>query len=474
MYESFFGLSERPFAAAPNPACYVPVESAESARQTLARSIERAEGPGLLVGPAGCGKSLLCGLLAEQFRESFHVALLSSARLCTRRALLQNILFEMNLPFRQRDEGELRLSLIDHLQPGGDRPDGLLLIVDEAHVLPLRLLEEIRMITNLVRNGQPRVRLLMAGGALLEERFANPRMEVFNQRIAARCYLQPLNRDETMHYVAAQISAAGGKKTIFDQQALQAVYSATDGIPRLVNQVCDHAMVMACAGGVKQIDAAGVQEAWADLQQLPAPWRPVERTGDEPSSVIEFGRLDDDEAAMTGDDAGDELEPLDAVQQIDEIQLRVAEIQEDDRHIEAASAAGDDFQPAASKPEVELIFHGAHDPFSDPFEHEEVVIDRYASLDSDSLRLRPRVKSAQQHNLVEMISPGNESRESGQLPAPSRTAISEAARCGGDDRDIIVADTTDEESAAAATSNRPRSNARRMQYRQLFVSLRSQ
>src|SRR4051794_37110345 len=142
MYESQFQLEKRPFVAAPLVENYVASPALEQARQTLVRCVERAEGPGLIVGSAGSGKSMLCQLLAHHFRQQhFEVALLASARLSTRRALLQNILFELGLPYRGLEEGELRLSLIDHLEPRGSGTAGLLLLVDEAHSLPLRVLE---------------------------------------------------------------------------------------------------------------------------------------------------------------------------------------------------------------------------------------------------------------------------------------------------------------------------------------------
>src|SRR5690242_21397023 len=112
-------------------------------------------------------------MLARHFRGRFQVAHLAGARLGTRRALLQNILFELKLPYRDMDEGELRLSLIDHLEPQAGGPAGLLLLVDEAHALPLRLLEEIRLLTNVIRDGTARMRLVLAGGTALEERLSN-------------------------------------------------------------------------------------------------------------------------------------------------------------------------------------------------------------------------------------------------------------------------------------------------------------
>src|SRR6185436_9609620 len=233
MYESHFLLSHRPFTPAPDAEAYIPTGSLEQARQTLLRCIGRAEGPGLVIGPAGTGKSLLCQILAKHFRGRFQVAHLAGARLCTRRALLQNILFELKLPFRDMDEGELRLSLVDHLDPRSGGPEGLLLLVDEANSLPLRLLEEIRLLTNVVRDGQARVRLVLAGNLALEERLTSPKLESFHQRIAARCYLQPLSRDETIFYVQEQMRRSGvSADGIFTAAAQAAIHTATDGIPR--------------------------------------------------------------------------------------------------------------------------------------------------------------------------------------------------------------------------------------------------
>src|SRR5262249_49951974 len=153
----------------------------------------------------GTGKSLVLHLLAEQFGQSYAIALLANGHLTTRRILLQAISFELGLPYRGLEEGELRLALVDYLAPSTRCPLGLLLLVDEAHRLPLKLMEELRMMTNLVRGGEPRVRLVLAGSSLLEERFARPEMSSFSQRLAARCYLEALDRNETASYIRSQI-----------------------------------------------------------------------------------------------------------------------------------------------------------------------------------------------------------------------------------------------------------------------------
>lgn len=297
MYTQHFGFTRRPFLAAPACELYVPVETMETARERLFRCIERAEGVGLLVGPAGTGKSLLCCMLAEHFRRQYEIIHLACGRIGNRRHLLQAMLYELNQPYRDMAEGELRLALVDYLRRDRDERDGVLVVVDEAHCLPFRVLEELRLLLNLVVAGQPRVRLVLAGGPLLEERFAHPKLEPFSQRIVARCYLDALSHREHRQYIRGQLSAAGGDaERIFPDEAIDAVYQATGGVPRLINQVADHALVLAFANGMDSVTGAVAEEAWADLQQLPTPWHEsaASASGGDSGSVIEFGSLLDD------------------------------------------------------------------------------------------------------------------------------------------------------------------------------------
>ena len=394
MYESFFGLRERPFPSAPVVNNYFPGESTQHARKQLERCIERGEGTGLIVGAAGTGKTMLLQVLATHFREKFHVALLAGTSLCTRRALLQSILFELKLPYRGMEEGELRLSLIDHLRPSRECPHGMLLLIDEAHTLPLRLLEEIRLITNLVQDGIPRVRVVLAGSLSLEERFTSPKLASFSQRIAARCYLHPLNRMETGNYVRHHLERAGARAgSIISDDAARAIHVATDGIPRLINQVCDHALMLAAAGGKRLIDAAGVQEAWADLQQLPTPWT-------EPaaplSAAIEFGALSDGDEEVSLAGLGSSV-----LSNLDNIDLKLAELEELDM---SGNRLGDDFHPLRQLPEIELSFTNKEQLFGAAFDEEEIVIDRYAALDASVLRSRPQVSTTEGIAFTEEVS----------------------------------------------------------------------
>jgi type II secretory pathway predicted ATPase ExeA len=394
MYEKHFKLAGRPFLAIPETDRYFPAETIETARRTLARSIERGEGPGVIIGPPGTGKSLLCRVLARQFCQRFVVALLDEGRFGTRRALLQAILHKLELPYRGLEEGELRLALVDQLDPKEGLEEGLLLIVDEAHCMGWQLLEEVRLLTNLVRDGQPRVRVVLAGNTTLEERFASPKLSSFSQRLAARCYLGPLDANETIAYVKAQIASVGGDPAeLVAEEALQAIYRASDGIPRLVNQICDHALVLACISGTKQLTVETIDEAWADLQQLPVPWASNVVKGPA-DHVVEFAGLDEPCD-----------EPIEAISFAAFSQtLNVGTTQEELNELEREMLDIDsDFEPAGSiGTEVDLDFPEFGDPFAETFEEEEVVLDRYGA-DELLFAARPRTVSKEGQQLGALL-----------------------------------------------------------------------
>jgi len=305
MYESFFGFSSRPFLAVPQTNLYFPATAIESARCKLTRCIERAEGCGLLIGATGMGKTLLCEVLAEHFSGQLTPLLLANLRLTTCKELLQALLYQLGAPHLRLQEGELRLSLIDHLHPEGAHPNGILLIADEAHTLPPRLFEELRLLTNMVRNGNPRIRLIMAGGPVLEERFAQPRMASFNQRISARCYLAPFTANESSEYIRAQTAGAGADPDqLWNETALRAIHRHANGCPRLINQLCDQALVLAASVTCRQLTETEIDAAWADLQQIPlVTGRDTVASIDDQNpenhtAVIEFGSLDGDSVAV--------------------------------------------------------------------------------------------------------------------------------------------------------------------------------
>ncbi|MBN8601341.1 MAG: AAA family ATPase [Planctomycetes bacterium] len=303
MYESFYGFNRRPFSAVPDLNAYFSSRNEEQIRATLTRVLRRAEGPAVIFGGTGFGKTTTALRLAQDISKDFQVVFLQGAQLCSRRALLQSILSKLKLPYREQGEGELRLSLYEHLQPNPRTPSApLALIVDEADTLPLKLLEELRALSNIVIQGDARVRIVLVGSMRLEHQLANPQLEALNQRLAVRCYLTAWNYDEVHQEVRYQIQAAGAKvDSVCTTDAITSVYRATEGIPRLVHQLLDHALLLGFNYGQKPVSSSLIEEAWADLQQLPCPWTEGTDSGATSSSAIEFGSLDD-HAALDSED----------------------------------------------------------------------------------------------------------------------------------------------------------------------------
>ena len=507
MYNSHFGFLKRPFASVPQVDQYYPASTIEDARTVLARCLERGEGHAMVVGPSGIGKTLLCRLLAEQLKDSFQVALLASGRLSSRRNLFQAILYELSRPYRSMDEGELRLALIDYLTHNEECPRGMVLLVDEAHTLPLRLLDELRMLTNIARDGEPAVRLVLAGGCVLEERFASPKLDSFSQRITARCFLEALNRTETQDYIHRQVVLARGELSpslpaegvasaeasvgamtsneggrrgsgLFSVDACQSVHQVTEGVPRLINQVCDHALLLAYSGGREQITSADIDEAWADLQQLPTPWN-EESCEDGESGVIEFGGLDD----STEDDvAGGDDFPSDEEQAVPSLRISPTTEEEHGRDAVKLAAVGldagepvshlhrierilgdaeEEFRPVGSiRPEIELVFV---DPFEEEFEQEEVVVDRY---DTPAAAAEP--EETLLHDTEVLVS---ETAAENDEDAAVSMKLEEAARRRKEeprDEDILLVDESDE----AGKGTRPIIAVGRHEFGQLFAKLR--
>ena len=309
MYEQVFNFNARPFTAAPYVKHYFAGEAIQSALEQTRLNVDRGAGPVVVVGATGTGKTLLLAILEASYRDQVTVINLACARLQERKDLLQSILHRLHLPFQGLSETELRFSLMDYLEPGPNCVNGIILLVDDAHGLSASLLDELGLITNFVAEGQPRVRLVLAGSHRLEENLNEAKLESLNQRIAARCYLEIMSRSEASRYVVEHIARVGGDgERLFPEEACRAIHEATDGYPRLINQVADHALMLAATRGMSAITEDCVREAWADVQSIPATFQPQmpamsepgDLSGDESWSVLEFGQLDDGESEDSG------------------------------------------------------------------------------------------------------------------------------------------------------------------------------
>ena len=421
--------SSRPFLAAPRVDFYHAAKQIDAALHGLDRLVRRAEGIGLVVGPPGTGKSLLLAKVAESVRDDFDVALLSGARICTRRALWQSILAEIGEPYRGIDEAELRIGIVERIRGLAATGSGLVVLVDEAHTLPTRLIEELRLLTN-IPTPLPAVHIVLAGTAELEEILGSPKMESLSQRIGARFYLEPLDHAETAAYVRTQMRMASlDWESQFEPGCDDAVFTASDGVPRLVNQICDQALVLVAEAGRTRVAPADIAAAWQEIQRLPAPSALAQgaasahaRGGDEPArhagiefpadiaagsfeggmGVIEFGTFGEP-ANVVSDDLGVDDTVLE--QSVTESAGRVVEPLRAEKS--GCTAGADPWHG----PEVELVFDPYADPFEEYFEQEERVVERFVMRGPDDFSAHAHVASreglsmARQLNAFEQAHP---------------------------------------------------------------------
>lgn len=410
--------SERAFPALARADRYFPAASVEAARRRVDACLLRGDGPALVIGASGLGKTMLTEVLTESLKKHLRIVRLSSAQLCTRRALLQAILYELELPYDIREEGALRLSLNRALVSDATHPEGVALLVDEAQALSAPLLEELRGLANIAHRGVPRVRLAMFGGPSLDDLFAMPELEAFSQRIAARCYLSGLTYEETTEYARAHVAAVGGDPAlVFTPDGLDALYRASDGVPRLLSQVCDRALMTAVEESCDAVDARVVQLAWSDLHQLPAPWYTPEPQGF-PSPLIEDADGQEEEGGTTVVEVGGATDPVDpqpyaaptwnadqALRSLPseeerearaEIDALIDSLPHDPAHESPTAAPAERVQAEAA-----ML---TEDPFGDHFDEEEVVLDRFASLTHMMRPTTPQVSNSVDPSLSSMVS----------------------------------------------------------------------
>ena len=258
----------RPFLAIPDVGAYYPASSIQAARESIFRTLDRAEGAALVFGGAGVGKTLLLKLLASEFELDGPVLLIDGFRTPNRRAFLARMLFELHQPVGSGDEQSLRLDLFDYLRRSEYRR--FVLLIDEAQSLPFSAFEELRLLLDQESFHSPLFRVALAGTDRFEERLNHPRLARFGQRVVSRSYLEPFLRDETGDYMERQLRQAGGRfaDTFFTPNAKLFVHRSSEGVPRIVNQLCDLALWLG-PDEKGAFDEATFRRAWGMLQQLP-------------------------------------------------------------------------------------------------------------------------------------------------------------------------------------------------------------
>jgi type II secretory pathway predicted ATPase ExeA len=262
MYETHFGLRQRPFPAIADSGYYYPATSHEQALSQLQQAIQDDEGLALLTGEPGTGKTLLCHCLLDRLGDTVTSTFLTHSYFPNRAGLLQVLLYDLSLPYESRDEQELRLALTDFLLKNFANGRRTLLVLDEAQHLGPDLLEELRLLGNLEGRGGRAFQIVLAAQPAFLKTLRLPELAALNQRLAVRPRLEPLGLHEAADYLVHHLRAAGARpERIVSDEALEILASGTRGVPRLLNRAMHQALTLAFKAEAALVDAEAAMDA---------------------------------------------------------------------------------------------------------------------------------------------------------------------------------------------------------------------
>jgi general secretion pathway protein A len=251
MYKSFFHLERNPFDLTPDPNCFVSTKRHNEALSALYYGVRWHKGFVVVTGEVGTGKTLLLRCLLRLLKESSDIAYayVFHGRL-TPTEFLQYILCDLGLEAAGKNKSELLLQLGQYLVSRGAKRQTTVLIVDEAHLLSEEILEEIRLLSNLETADDKLLQIVLVGQPELDYKLDSVGLRQLKQRIGLRARLEPLDSNETAAYIEKRLQIAGADlqgEPIFPPDTQAAVFEHSKGLPRLINTICENALIAAYA-----------------------------------------------------------------------------------------------------------------------------------------------------------------------------------------------------------------------------------
>lgn len=265
MYEAHYGLREKPFSLLPDPSFLYLSDKHRMALALLQYGLTNQAGFTAITGGIGTGKTTLIRHLLNEMGQDVTVGLISN----THRSfgeLLQWILLAFNLDYSGKNKVEMYQTFVDFMIREYSRNRRTVLIVDEAQNMSPDTLEELRMLSNVNADKDQVLQVILVGQQQLRDTLRRPDLVQFAQRIAVDYHLTPLTVEDTKAYIRHRIAVAGGDPGLFTDEACAAIHQYSHGVPRLVNLLCDIALVYGYAEQRDQIDAVLVADVARDKQ----------------------------------------------------------------------------------------------------------------------------------------------------------------------------------------------------------------
>ena len=269
MYKSFYKLKRNPFEITPDPSFLFPTRRHNEALAALYYGVRRHKGFVVMTGEVGTGKTLLVRCLLELLnRKNVAYAYVFNSILSPME-FLQYIAGDLGLPTAGKNKSELLLDLSSFLIARHQQKLTTVLVVDEAHHLPVEVLEEVRLLTNLETAEEKLLQILLVGQPELDLKMDSVELRQLKQRIALRSQLEPLTLEETQGYIHRRLQLAateGHDSGLFPMETIGSVYRHSRGIPRLINTICENALITSFARQAPVITPDVIEEVAADFR----------------------------------------------------------------------------------------------------------------------------------------------------------------------------------------------------------------
>lgn len=269
MYKDFFGLKEYPFSLSPDPRFMVFSPSYSESLAALYYGVDMAKGLIVLTGEAGTGKTTAVRWIVRRLDSMVLAAYIPNPHLSIDE--FYHHITEMLGIGEWKNKSDLFMEMGKLLEERHRQGLRTMLIVDEAHELPADVLEEIRLLLNFESDSAKHLQIVLTGPPELWEKLNQPDLRQLKQRVALRCQMPTLSTlDEVNRYIQTRISTGGSTDNeIFSPEAVDLIYQCSQGIPRLINNLCDNAMISAFSSETRSIDREIVEEVARNLDLLP-------------------------------------------------------------------------------------------------------------------------------------------------------------------------------------------------------------